>query len=297
MADSRFEFIRLHTPEYSISELCRLLSVSPQGYRKHHKSKTKPPKDAALLAALQGILLEDEYNDTYGRQRLHDSLLLQGFTVSLSTVYRVCKKHGLLAKKHGPKGLTKAEKATYKNDDLLKGNFAADAPNQKLISDITQLPAKDGTLYISGIFDCYDNQCVGLSMSDNMRTELVIESLSMAGKNEDIKGAMFHTDRGSQYTSYEFRSITKKFEVVQSMSFAGSSCYGNAKCESMWARMKEEAIYGRNKTVQMSMEAVKSLVFRYYMGYWNHRRICHAIGGMAPARKRSLFYQSQKSAA
>ena len=249
------------------------------------------------MAAIKAIIEEDEYNDTYGRERLHDSLVLQGFTVSVSTVYRVCKRHGLLAKKHRPKGLTKAEKAAYKNADLIKGDFTADAPNQKLISDITQLPTKDGTLYISGVFDCYDNQCVGLSMADNMRTELIIDSLSMVEKNEEIKGAIFHSDRGSQYTSTDFRAFTKRIGIVQSMSFAGSSCYGNAKCESMWARMKEEAIYGRNKTALMSMDAVKSLVFRYYMGYWNRRRICHAIGGMAPARKRALFYQSQKEAA
>jgi len=79
------------------------------------------------------------------------------------------------------------------------------------------------------------------------------------------------------------------------MSFAGSSCYGNAKCESMWARMKEEAIYGRHKTAQMSMNVVKSLVFRYYMGYWNHRRICHAIGGIAPTRKRAFVLSISKS--
>lgn len=252
------------------------------------------------MAAIKAIIEEDEYNDTYGRERLHDSLVLQGFTVSVSTVYRVCKRHGLLAKQHRPKGLTKAEKVAYKNADLIKGDFAADAPNQKLISDITQLPTKDGTLYISGVFDCYDNQCVGLSMADNMRTEQIIDSLSMVEKvekNEELKGAIFHSDRGSQYTSTDFRAFTKRMGIVQSMSFAGSSCYGNAKCESMWARMKEEAIYGRNKTALMSMEAVKSLVFRYYMGYWNSRRICHAIGGMAPARKRALFYQFQKAVA
>lgn len=66
----------------------------------------------------------------------------------------------------------RADKAEYKNDDLLKGDFVADAPNEKLISDITQLPTKDETLYISGIFDYYDKQCVGLSMNDNMRTDL-----------------------------------------------------------------------------------------------------------------------------
>lgn len=271
--------------------------MSPQGYRKYLKSKNRPPKNAALLAEIKAILEEDEYNDTYGRERLHDSLLLRGFRISISTVYRVCGKYGLLVKKHRPKRLTKSEKSAYKNDDLLEGDFTAAAPNQKLISDITQLPTKEGTLYISGIFDCYDNQCMGLSMANNMRTDLVIESLTMVANNEMIKGAIFHSDRGSQYTSQEFRAYARKLEINQSMSFSGASCYGNAKCESMWARMKEELIYGRYKTTQMSMEAVKSLIFRYYMGYWNHRRICHAIGGMAPAMKRAAFYVSKQKVA
>lgn len=273
-----------------------MLDVSRQGYRKYIKSKDRPPKDAAFLAEIKAILEEDEYNDTYGRERLHDSLHLRGFQVSISTVYRICRKYGLLAKRHHAKGLTKADKAAYKTDDLLKGNFVSAQPNQKLISDITQLPTKEGALYISGVFDCYDNQCVGLSMDNNMRTDLVIKSLSIAVKN-GAEGAVFHSDRGSQYTSQEFRAYTGSHNITQSMSFAGSSCYGNAKCESMWARFKEEAIYGRHKTIHMSMDAVKSLVFRYFMSYWNNRRICHAIGGMPPASKRAAFYQLQKAVA
>lgn len=293
----RFEFIRLHASEYHICQMCRILDVSRQGYGRHLKSQDRPHKHAALLAAIKAILQEDEYNDTYGRERLHDSLLRHGFNVSLSTLYRVCRKHGILAKRNYPKGLTRAEKEAYKNDDLLHGDFHADEPNQKLITDITQLPTKDGTLYISGVFDCYNNQCVGLSMAEHMRTSLVLESFKMAIGNYPVYGAFCHSDRGSQYTSHEFREYAQSAGFVQSMSFAGSSCYGNAKCESMWARMKEEAIYGRHKTECMSMEAVKSLVFRYYMGYWNNRRICHAIGGMSPAEKRESFYQAQQSAA
>lgn len=150
--------------------MCRILEVSRQGYRKYIKLQDRPHQYAALLAAIEAILKEDEYNDTYGRERLHDSLLRRGFNVSLSTVYRACRKHGILAKKNYPKGLTKAEKEAYKNDDLLHGDFHAEEPNQKLITDITQLPTKDGTLYISGVFDCYNNQCVGLSMAEHMRT-------------------------------------------------------------------------------------------------------------------------------
>jgi transposase InsO family protein len=65
----------------------------------------------------------------------------------------------------------------------------------------------------------------------------------------------------------------------------------------MWARFKEEAIYGRYKTQNMSMEAVKSIVFRYFIGYWNNRRISHSIGGMPPALKRKQFHDCQRAAA
>jgi transposase InsO family protein len=217
--------------------------------------------------------------------------MLRGHKVSISTIYRVCHKYGLQVKKNRLKGLTKSEKQAYKNDDLLRGDFEATAPNEKLISDITQLPTIEGKLYISAVFDCYDNACVGLSMNDNMRTQLVINSLQAATQLYGNTERVFHTDRGSQYTSQEFRIFLEKLNVSQSMSYAGSGCHGNAKCESLFGRFKEEAIYGRYKTEQMSMQAVKSLVFRYFMGYWNNRRISHAIGGMPPMLKRTLFFE------
>jgi transposase InsO family protein len=276
--------------------MCRALEVTRQGYRKHVESQNKPPKHADLLAKIQAILEEDEYNDTYGRERMHDALRLEGVKVSISTVRRICRKHGLQVKRKRPKGLTKEQKDAYKNDDLLKGDFTAEEPSKKLLSDITQLPTKDGTLYISSVFDCYDNYCIGLSMSDNMKTQLVKDSLKMATGVEKLAGAVFHTDRGSQYTSHDFRVLAAEVGIEQSMSLASAGCHGNAKCESMWARFKEEAIYHRYKTETMSMEAVKTLVFRYFMSYWNNRRICRAIGGMPPARKREAFYRYQKVA-
>lgn len=81
------------------------------------------------------------------------------------------------------------------------------------------------------------------------------------------------------------------------MSLARLSCYGNAKCESIFARFKEEAVYGRYDTKNMSMEEVKQLVFRYFMGYWNNRRINTANGGFPPPLKRRIYFESIKMAA
>jgi len=226
-----------------------------------------------------------------------DALRLKGRTESDSTIYRVLRKSGLLQKPHTPKGLTVADKAAHKNDNLLNRDFTAQAPNEKLVSDITQLPTADGTLYISAVFDCYDNSCLGLSMDDNMKTPLVVQSLASAHNLYGLTGAIFHTDRGSQYTSDEFRACLKGFGIIQSMNSDGGRCHDNAKCESMWARFKTEAIYGRRHTSKMSMEEVKTIVFRYFLGYWNNRRICHAIGGVPPALKRKRYFEEVLAAA
>jgi transposase InsO family protein len=85
-------------------------------------------------------------------------------------------------------------------------------------------------------------------MDDNMRDELTQASLKMAVCRCKIKDSIFHSDRGSQYTSAEFRTLIRKSNLSQSMSLARLCCYGNAKCESIWGRFKVEAIYGRYNT-------------------------------------------------
>jgi transposase InsO family protein len=277
--------------------MCRLFDVSRQGYNKYLESLDRPDKHAELLAGIKAILDEDEFNDKYGRIRLAPALALRGISVSPSTVYRVCKKHGMLQKKRRPKGLTKADKVARREKDLLAGDFTADAPNEKLIGDITQLPTADGPLYIAAVLDCFDSECIGLAMDDNMRDELTQNAIKQASSRRNIQGSIFHTDFGSQYTSHEFKNLAAKLNITQSMSLAKLSCYGNAKCESIFGRFKEEAIYGRYNTATMRMGAVKSLVFRYFMGYWNNRRISTANGGLPPVVKRRLYYENQKEAA
>ena len=275
------------------------MEVTCQGYHRYKKMLTKPYKHAELLAMIRAILEEDEFNDSYGRQRLWEALKPQGITVSQSTVYRVLNENGLLLKnkKRKPKGLTKSEKDARREADLLKGDFASEAPNKKLIGDITQIPTADGALYIATTIDCFDSTVLGLAMDDNMRDELTQASLKMAAIQNDISGAIFHSDFGSQYTSNEFKALAERLKITQSMSLAKLSCYGNAKCESIFGRFKVEAIYDRYDTKNMSVESVKRLVFRYFMSYWNNRRISSANGGMPPNRKRTLYYENIRKVA
>ncbi len=80
--------------------------------------------------------------------------------------------------------------------------------------------------------------------------------------------------------------------LIQSMNSAGGRCHDNAKCESMWSRMKVELFYDRHDTRKMTKEELKKLIWRYYMGYWNNRRICTANGGLPPILKEHQYYDS-----
>jgi transposase InsO family protein len=116
------------------------------------------------------------------------------------------------------------------------------------------------------------------------------ETYLQAAGGYDLRGAVSHSDRGSQYASEEFRRTPASLGIIQSMNSAAGRCHDDAKRESMWARGKEE-IMACYDTRKMTCEQLKLLIFRYYMGYWNNRRICSAIGGVTPAVKRGAYYE------
>ena len=183
---------------------------------------------------------------------------------SYNTVAKVMRENGLLQKANRPKGLTKADKTAQKSDNLLNRDFSSSAPNQKTVTDITEYVASDGKLYVSGLFDCFDNACLGLSMADHMRAELAVETFTQADGCYDLRGAISHSDRGSQYTSELFRETIAELGIIQSMNSAAGRCHDNAKCESIWGRGKCE-IMACYDTKKMTCDELKILIFRYYL--------------------------------
>ena len=280
-----------------LSIYCRVLEVSRQAFYEYLVNRDKPYKYEKIADKIREIIDEDKCNDTYGSRRIHAALKLQKtedvHIPSERTVYRIMQHEGLVHKpKRKPNGITKADKEARKSDDLLKRDFISDKPFEKCVTDITEIKAKDGKLYVSAIFDCFNSEALGLAMADNMRAELCVTTLKNAVmKFPELSGAIVHSDRGSQYTSAEYRAAISKYRIVQSMNSAGGRCHDNARCESMWGRMKEELLYGRYKTENMTKEELKTLIWRYFMSYWNNRRICSAIGGLPPVLKRELYYR------
>ena len=194
-----------------ISFYFRILHVSRQAFHQYLKTKDLPWKYQPLADAMLSIRKEDECNDTYGRIRMLQALQLkhpEGIDIpSERTVYRVMEEIGLNHKpKRKPNGITKADKAARKSEDLIKRDFTAEKPFEKCITDMTEIKASDGKLYVSAIFDCYDLAVLGLAMDTNMKATLCKQTVDNAYRTyPPLQGAILHSDRGTQYTSELYR--------------------------------------------------------------------------------------------
>ena len=305
------KFIALKTDDGRITRMisfyCKAFEVSRQAFYDYLERKDKPWKYQPLADEMMRIHNEDEYNDCYGRERMYLALLQKrasGKTnieiPSEGTVRKVMEQIGLIHKpRRKPNGITKADRKARKSDDLLKRDFHADKPLEKAVTDISELKAKDGKVYVSCIFDCYDLMPLGLAIDDNMRASLCCLTVRNAKKAyPGITGCIIHSDRGSQYTSQEYRELINCYGIIQSMNSDGGRCHDNARCESMWARMKEELFYSRGDSSEnYTISELKTIIWRYFMSYWSNRRICTANGGLPPAVKRKLYYAGSSAAA
>ena len=174
--------------------------------------------------------------------------------------------------------------------DLIQAKVCI-VPLTKCVTYITEIKASDGKLYVSAIFDCFDSAVLGISIGANMQANLCVDMLDNAiMAYPDLKGAIVHSDRGAQYTSQTYRDAVIKHSTIQSMNSAGGRCHDNARCESMWARMKSELFYGRYDTKKITKSELKVKIWRYFMSYWNNRRICSTNGGSPPMVKRKKYY-------
>jgi transposase InsO family protein len=240
-----------------------------------------------------------ENKGNYGARRVFLRLKQPGYDYggSYSTVYRVMKSNGLLQKKkRNPNSLTKEDYAAQKSENLISQDFHASEPNSKWLSDISEVPTADGKLYLSPVLDCFDGQIVGLAMADNMKKELCIDAFEQACRRHGAYGMIYHSDRGSQYTSQKFRETLKTHGAIQSMSGSGR-CYDNARMESFFATLKKEKLY-KIKTELLPMWTVKSIIFRWIFTYYNSERIYTPNEkGYPPIVKRRMYEEGARAAA
>lgn len=199
-----YEWIAANQDGESVSLMCRVLGVWRTGYYRHiRQAEKRHERDAVVLSELKAIHQE---HPEYGTERAR-RLLGEGERCSYGKAYRPRKENRLMSRRHRKRrGLTKRNPEDQLSEDLLKRDFKAAEPGEKWLGDITQTICKDGKLYISGVFGCFDGALIGLSMQDHMRAELCVSALEAAAERYGHPpGLIFHSDRGSQYTSRLYR--------------------------------------------------------------------------------------------
>ncbi len=265
-----------------------MLKISESGYYRWLKNRAKPTARELLSVEIRAILDEHPDNDNYGVKRMRIALEQKGIRVSLRTVYRAMSEMKLIHRRRTPRGITKATTEIQDRENLIKRDFKAKKPLQKLLSDITEIQCYDGKLYLSAVLDCYNGEILSVAMDNNMKKELCIRTvkeLEMQYGKKKLSGAIFHSDRGSQYTSEAFRNALKDAGLVQSLSGTGH-CFDNARMESFFATLKKEKIY-RISAYKLTRDQVKSIVFRYIFVYYNRIRVSSVNpAGMSPVAYR-----------
>jgi transposase InsO family protein len=207
--------IRGGEKRFSVRQLCTELPVSESGFYKWKRNRNKPKAWQTLLAEIHKILDEHKDNANYGVERMMIALEQRGIKKSYSTVKRAMRKGNLLhANRRSPDGLTKADKKAMRPQNLIRQDFHAEEPNQKWLTDITQVQCKDGKLYIAPVFDCFGGEIVSLAMDTNMKKELCIEAIKAAfNTRKPQNGIIVHSDAGSQYTSDAYKKTLGSFHA------------------------------------------------------------------------------------
>ena len=164
-------------------------------------------------------------------------------------------------------------------ENLLNREFTAERPNQKWVSDITYVPTDEGWLYVAGIMDLYGREVIGWAMGERMTKELVIDCLYQANtRRNNPRGALVHSDRGSQYCSKDYQKLLAKSGHICSMSRKGN-CWDNAPMESFWGKLKQEWLHGKRFRTR---EDAKREVFWYIEVYYKRYRLHASNDYMTP---------------
>lgn len=266
--------------EYPVEFMCEILEVSNSGYYAWLKrdNSEKEAGELALLLAIESVHQSSRQN--YGSPRIFHQLKGMGHSVGKTKVERIMKKHGIRAKTKRKFRLTTDSKHKLAiAPNLLDRNFSPEKPNQTWASDITYVWTREGWLFLAVIVDLFSRQVVGWSLDKTMTKELVCSALRQAYlRRQPGLGLVFHSDRGSQYCSKEFRNQLTQYQMLQSQS-RRANCWDNACVESFFHTLKTEMIYHEDFVTR---EQARRAIFEWVEAFYNRQRIHSTLGYMTP---------------
>lgn len=278
----------------TIGRMCRWLQVSKSGY---YEWLHRPLSAAAQRRELLKIKIQALFkacDGTYGYRRLHAALVAGGEQVGPELVRQLMRELDLHACQPRPWRVTTIQgKEQAATPDLVGRDFTAEAPGQKLVGDITYILTWAGWLYLATVIDCFNKEVIGYAMADHMRTSLVADALGMAARNHPLAvDCIFHSDRGTQYTSTEFAEKLAELTMRQSLGRTGC-CYDNALAESFFATLKNERVH---RTVYPTRNKAKHDIAHYIEIFYNRQRLHSALDYRTPHQVRTEYLNEQAAA-
>jgi len=280
----KYEFVdtTLTGPEcpFPVTSMCRWLEVSTSGF---YAWRARPDSATARRRDVLKALITDEFirsDATYGYRRLHAALARRGVAAGRELVRHLARELGLVPcqPRPGRVGLTRADAAAGPIPDLVGRDFTADSPGQKLVGDITYIPTWEGWLYLATVIDCYSKKVIAHAMDDHYRTPLITTAIRRAAATGLADQAIFHTDRGSNYTSAEFHTALVDLGLRHSTGRTGI-CYDNAMAESFFAALKNERVH---RTVYPTRAHAIRDITTYIDGWYNTERLHSGLGYQTP---------------
>jgi transposase InsO family protein len=273
---------------HSVRCICSCLQVPRSSY--YHAASPTPTQRSDQMLGAQIEEIFTRHRRRYGHRRVRQELTDQGVLCAAHRVRRLMAQRGLKAlqpRHYLPR--TSDGRADKPSDNLLVDQPLPAKPNEVWTGDITFIPCSGGWLYLAVVMDLYSRKIVGWALADNLRTPLVVAALQQAlGSRRRASGAIFHSDRGSQYGSIAYRQMLKQAGLRQSMS-ARANPYHNAWTESFIATLKTEMLQGR---CFVDHKHARLELFTYIESYYNTQRKHSALHYSSPAKFESLLSNS-----
>jgi transposase InsO family protein len=279
---------------FHITELCEALGVSPSGY---HAARARTPGRRAnsnehLLEPMKSIH-SHRHTRCYGSPRMTHELRARGLPCSENRVARLMRARGLRARPRKPfrPRTTRPDHAAHPSPNLLAHAAPATAPGTHIVSDITYIPTREGWLYLAVVIDLFSRAVLGWKLSASLHTEVVTGALHRALDSGLVsKNAIFHSDRGCQYSAAPTRQLLARRGLRQSMSAAGY-CYDNAFAESAFASLKSELL-DDGQPFDSKQDATTAL-FDYLETFYNRKRRHSSLAYQSPHDFLNHYFQTQ----
>jgi transposase InsO family protein len=265
----------------NVAKACALVQVSRSAFYDWHKHipSAREVADGELGGRIEVIY--ERSRGTYGWPRVHQALRREGVWVRRERVARLMRQRGLVGRCRQRWTKTTVSDPETRAVDQLKRAFGPGTVgvDRVYVGDITYIWTWEGWAYLATVIDLASRRVVGWALADHMRAELVCDALRMAvAHRRPAPGTLFHSDRGTQYTSTEFTDLLAEHDMVQSLS-RPRQCWDNAVAESFFASLKLELIHQRSWACRAQ---VRRAVFHYIEVFFNRQRLHSSLGYLTP---------------